>query len=72
MHLVGWLPEGVSDKLISEKGKKYNLNLAPISAYCTKELVRGGLILGYTAFNEKQIIKGIHQLTKVLESVNGV
>ncbi|MBO0696306.1 MAG: PLP-dependent aminotransferase family protein, partial [Verrucomicrobia bacterium] len=62
MHLVGWLPEGVSDRAISQRTAGQNLKLAPISAYCAKELPRGGLILGYTAFEKNQIKEGVKKL----------
>jgi GntR family transcriptional regulator/MocR family aminotransferase len=68
MHVVGWLPEGVSDKVISRKAAEQNLRLAPISAYCAKELPRGGLILGYTAFAENQIKEGVKRLKAILFS----
>jgi GntR family transcriptional regulator/MocR family aminotransferase len=66
MHLVGWLPEGVNDKAISRKAEEQNLKLAPISAYCAKELPRGGLILGYTAFAKNQIKDGVKRLKAIL------
>jgi GntR family transcriptional regulator/MocR family aminotransferase len=68
MHVVGWLPEGVSDKAISRKATKHHLKLAPISAYCTKELPRGSLILGYTAFEKNQIKEGVKRLKAILSS----
>jgi GntR family transcriptional regulator / MocR family aminotransferase len=68
MHVVGWLPEGVSDKAISRKGAEQNLKLAPISAYSSKELPRGGLILGYTAFEKNQIKEGVKRLKAILSS----
>ena len=67
MHVVGWLPEGVSDKSIGEKAAEQNLKLAPISAYCAKKkLPRGGLILGYTAFAKNQIKEGVKRLKAIL------
>jgi GntR family transcriptional regulator / MocR family aminotransferase len=68
MHLVGWLPEGVSDKAISAKATQQNLKLAPISAYCAKKLPRGGLILGYTAFEKNQIKEGVKRLKAILST----
>jgi GntR family transcriptional regulator/MocR family aminotransferase len=68
MHLVGWLPEGVSDKSISEKAAEKGLKLAPISDYGHKKLPCGGLILGYTAFDEKQIKEGIIKLKEILSA----
>jgi GntR family transcriptional regulator/MocR family aminotransferase len=68
MHVVGWLPEGVSDKGISGKATEQNLKLAPISAYCVKRLPRGGLILGYTAFEKNQIKEGVKKLRAILST----
>ncbi len=68
MHVVGWLPEGVSDTAISRKAAEQNLKLAPISAYCAKELPRGGLILGYTAFEKNQIKEGVKKLKAILST----
>lgn len=59
MHLVGWLPEGVDDRLISEKASEKGLKLAAVSSYSTKKSGRGGLVFGYTAFDEKQIKRGV-------------
>lgn len=70
MHLVGWLPACVSDKLISEKAFQQNLKLAPISDYCAKPIQRGGLILGYTAFDEKQIKDGVKKIKALFSGQN--
>ncbi len=68
MHVVGWLPEGVSDKGISGKAAEQSLKLAPISAYSVKKLRRGGLILGYTAFEKNQIKEGVKKLKAILST----
>jgi GntR family transcriptional regulator / MocR family aminotransferase len=68
MHVVGWLPKGVSDKTISRKAAERNLKLAPISAYCAKKLRRAGLILGYTAFEKNQIKEGVKRLKAILST----
>ncbi len=69
MHLVGWLPERVSDKEASEKAARHGIEAAPLSAYSTNPLsTRGALVLGYTGVNEKQIKDGIRQLAKALTS----
>lgn len=68
MHLVGWLPEDVDDNKISETAAEKNLRLAPISSYSSKKLKRGGLVLGYTAFDEKQIKRGVKIIKEILIS----
>ena len=66
MHLVGWLSEGVDDRVISQKAAEKNLKLAPVSSYSNKKNERGGLILGYTAFDERQIKTGVKIIREIL------
>lgn len=64
MHLIGWLPEGVSDKDASQKASEQGVVANPFSAYSSKKLAREGLILGYTAFSPGQIRNGVERLAK--------
>lgn len=67
MHLIGWLSEGVSDREVAGLAAEAELKIFPISALCVDETLRGGLILGYTAFDEKQIKQGVQKLARVLD-----
>ena len=69
MHLIGWLPDGDSDREVSRRGAEAGLNLAPVSAYCINQKLRGGLLLGYTAYDEKHIRQGMKRLARVLTKV---
>lgn len=66
MHLVGWLPEGVSDKAAAESAARHRVKTAPLSAYSLEPLSRGGLVLGYTSLNARQIRDGVLRLAKAL------
>lgn len=66
MHLIGWLPKGVSDVTVSAKAAEHGMRIAPVSRYAEKKLERGGLMLGYTAFNERQIREGVKKLAEIL------
>lgn len=66
MHLVGWLPEGASDKASSESAARHRVKAAPLSAYSLDPLPRGGLVLGYTALNARQIKDGVRRLAQAL------
>ncbi|HEX9929008.1 MAG TPA: PLP-dependent aminotransferase family protein [Pyrinomonadaceae bacterium] len=68
MHVIGWLPDGVDDKYIAKQAALSGIKTAALSAHSLTKWQRGGLILGYTAVNEKQIKNGVKQLTKVLEN----
>ncbi|HLA95960.1 MAG TPA: PLP-dependent aminotransferase family protein [Pyrinomonadaceae bacterium] len=65
MHLIGW-PKGVSDVTISAKAAELGIRIAPVSRYAANKLERGGLMLGYTAFDERQIKEGVKTLAKVV------
>jgi GntR family transcriptional regulator/MocR family aminotransferase len=69
MHLIGWLPLGIDDRDVSRRAAEANLKLAPVSAYCLNQKLRGGLLLGYTAFNERQIKLGVKKLARVLNEI---
>jgi GntR family transcriptional regulator / MocR family aminotransferase len=69
MHLIGWLREGISDREVSRRAAKVDLNIAPVSTYCLSTKLRGGLLLGYTAYDEKQIKQGVKKLARVLNEI---
>jgi GntR family transcriptional regulator/MocR family aminotransferase len=69
MHLIGWLPDGASDREVSRRGAEAGLNLACVSAYCMNQKLRGGLLLGYTAYDEKHIRQGMKKLARVLTEI---
>ena len=70
MHVIGWLPDGVKDTAAAEKAAQFGIRTATVSALSLTAWQRGGLILGYTAINEKQIKKGIKLLAKAMESLS--
>jgi GntR family transcriptional regulator/MocR family aminotransferase len=69
MHLVGWLPEGVSDALVSQRAAKNDIEALPISAYASRPLERGGLLLGYAAVSPSEIRAGIKRLALAVREV---
>ena len=69
MHIVGWLPDGITDKSVAERAAEVGIKLGTISSHLLTEEKRDGLILGYTAINEKQIKKGVRQLGEILEDL---
>lgn len=66
MHLVGWLPKNTSDKVASESAARHRVKAAPLSAYSLELLPRGGLVLGYTGLNARQIKDGVRRLAQAL------
>jgi len=69
MHVIGWLPENISDKRVAEKAALAGLSVAPVSGYNFHPPTRNGLMLGYTAFTEKQIKEGVRKLARILREI---
>ena len=65
MTVIGWLPPGVSDREISERARHYGIIAPPLSAFATRSLPRGGLLLGYTGVSPAQIREGVDRLALV-------
>jgi GntR family transcriptional regulator/MocR family aminotransferase len=68
MHLVGWLPEGMSDTQASRRAASAGLDTPALSSYALEPLSRGGLLLGYAAVDENEIRQGIHRLSAALRT----
>jgi GntR family transcriptional regulator / MocR family aminotransferase len=72
MHLMGWLPCGIDDRAAARAAWHRNLITAPLSAFSLRPVQRGALVLGYTAFDEREIRSGVRLLKAALSEVQGV
>ena len=70
MHVIGWLPEKIDDKKISARIADRGIKATALSTHFLAKSApaRGGLILGYTAFGEKEIKNGVRKLAAALKS----
>jgi GntR family transcriptional regulator/MocR family aminotransferase len=68
MHVVGWLPDGIDDKATAIRAADAGVKVTPISSYSFLGLPRGGLILGHSAFDAKEMRSGVKKLKAVLTS----
>ena len=69
LHLIGWLPDSVGDREVSHRAAEAGLKIARVSTYCINDRLRGGLLLGYTAYDERQIRQGVKKLARVLSEI---
>jgi len=67
MHLVGWLPPGISDRGASRVAETHDVYASPLSACAFGRLKRGGLLLGFAAFSPRHIHEGVRRLAAALE-----
>jgi GntR family transcriptional regulator/MocR family aminotransferase len=68
MYLVAWLPVGVDDRKAARVAEIAGVSGVPLSTFSVRKLQRGGLVLGYSAFDPKTIRIAIQKLCKALIS----
>jgi GntR family transcriptional regulator/MocR family aminotransferase len=66
MHLVGWLPHGVSDVDAANRAACVGVDVPALSAYALEPLERGGLLLGYAAVDQADIRQAVQLLGRAL------
>jgi GntR family transcriptional regulator/MocR family aminotransferase len=67
MHLVGWLPSGLDDRIMSHKAALQGVNAQALSVYSLCGTTRPGLMLGYTCFTDDEIREGVCRLAQALQ-----
>lgn len=66
MHVVARFHENVDDREIVNRASHLGVIAHPLSGYCMSKHISRGLLLGYAAFGEKAIRKGVKQLAQAL------
>lgn len=69
MHLVGWLPEGVDDRAASRAARARGVQTQPLSSFAVEPTRRGGLVLGYAAYNERELRQAVALLAEALHAL---
>lgn len=69
MHLIGWLPRGISDTLAAERAAAQNVRVLPVSAFALEAEMRPGLLLGYASTGEREIRAGAERLNRALNGM---
>jgi GntR family transcriptional regulator/MocR family aminotransferase len=69
MHLIGWLPHGLDDRLVSQLIAQQGIDVQALSVYSEQKLERPGLLFGYAGVNEQEIREGVKHVAKVVEAI---
>lgn len=69
MHVVGRLPENLDDRQVAHEAGLQRITTSPLSTHALEEIRPGGLMLGYTSIQPKELTEGVVQLVKVLEKI---
>jgi len=69
IHLVIWLPEGMSGQVAAQQAARYGLDIMPISSSRSSVPVRGGLMLAYSNASPDELRAGTKRLAQVLRAL---
>ena len=67
MHVVGWLPKGKRDSIVSRRARELGVEAPALAVYRERPGGRGGLVLGYAAYNAQQIRQAVKKLALAME-----
>jgi GntR family transcriptional regulator/MocR family aminotransferase len=70
MYLVAWLNPGVDDQSAARAAATHGVDVIPLSTFCTRQLRRKGLVLGYSAYEANRIRLAVKQLAVVLSKIH--
>lgn len=66
LHLMGWLPDGMDDVWAAARAAEHRVDTQPLSAHAMNPYGRNGLMLGFAATPEREIIAGVRRLAAAL------
>lgn len=66
MHLIGWLPDGISDTEVAQRAAAENIRAIPLSAFALEARIRSGLLLGYASVDAHEMQRGVLALIRVV------
>ncbi len=69
MHLIGWLPQTLDDRLVSLRVAQQGVELQALSNFSEQKLERPGLLFGYAGINEQEMREGIKHVARVVETM---
>ncbi|GJM21066.1 MAG: GntR family transcriptional regulator [Planctomycetota bacterium] len=67
VHLVARLPRGINDRALARAAVEQGLEVEALSSYHMHAPERGGLVLGYGAFTDEQLVSAAERLAAIFD-----
>jgi GntR family transcriptional regulator/MocR family aminotransferase len=71
MQLIGWLPSGVSDVVVSREARARGVLVEPLSRHRVLPSEQQGLVLGYVPFRPSEVRRALETLATVIRGIAG-
>jgi GntR family transcriptional regulator/MocR family aminotransferase len=69
LQSVGWLGDGMASRAVAKAAAERGVEASPVSRYSRVLATREGLQLGFAAVDEREIRRGVHELSRVLAAM---
>ncbi len=70
MHLIGLLPNRISDRDTAAEARRRGVDTQALSAYCLGPAPWNGLLLGYAGYSERELRLGMKRLAAALATTS--
>ena len=67
MNTVGWLANGLNAEAVARAAAERNVEVIPINRFALQEQTPEGLLLGFGAVDDRELLRGVEDLATVLE-----
>ena len=69
MHLVAWLPSGISAQEAAHRAAASGLPILPVSQFSQRSLHRDGLVIGFASASPQELRTGVQRLALALQAI---
>jgi len=67
VNTVGWLANGLNAEAVAQAAAECNVEVIPINRFALEEQTPEGLLLGFGAVDDRELLRGVEALTAALE-----
>ena len=68
VNTVGWLGNGINAEVVSQAAAERNVEVIPINRFALEKQTAEGLLLGFGAVDDHELLRGVEDLTATVDS----
>jgi len=68
VNTVGWLGNGINAEAVAQASAERNVEVIPINRFALKDQMPEGLLLGFGAVDDRELLRGVEELTVIVEN----
>lgn len=68
VNTVGWLGNGINAEAVAQAAAERSVEVIPINRFALEKQTPEGLLLGFGAVDDQELLRGVEDLTAAIES----